>query len=86
MRLANVLIKASVAAFLAFAMTMQAVAADNSATKHPADLTPLLAPILEKHPEMPGLLAAIVDGNRVSAIGAVGVRKAARRSESRPTM
>ncbi len=76
MRLANVLIKASVAAFLAFAMTMQAVAADNSATKRPADLTPLLAPILEKHPEMPGLLGAIVDGNRVSAIGAVGVRKA----------
>jgi CubicO group peptidase (beta-lactamase class C family) len=40
-----------------------------------ADLTPVLRPILEKHGEMPGLVAAIVEGDRVTAIGAVGVRK-----------
>jgi CubicO group peptidase (beta-lactamase class C family) len=41
-----------------------------------ADLAPMLRPILEKHKEMPGLVGAIVDGERVTAIGAVGVRKA----------
>lgn len=41
-----------------------------------ADLAPVLRPILEKHNEMPGLVGAIVDGDRVTAIGAVGVRKA----------
>ncbi|HKD36698.1 MAG TPA: serine hydrolase domain-containing protein [Pirellulales bacterium] len=41
-----------------------------------ADLAPVLRPILEKHSEMPGLVGAIVDGERVTAIGAVGVRKA----------
>jgi CubicO group peptidase (beta-lactamase class C family) len=41
-----------------------------------ADLAPVLKPILEKHKELPGLVAAIVDGDRITSIGAVGVRKA----------
>ncbi len=75
MKLAD-LVTVSMAAFLVFAMTKHGVAADRPATNRGADLTPLLAPILEKHSEMPGLVAAIVDGDRVSAIGAVGFRKA----------
>ncbi len=39
-------------------------------------LAPVLEPILEKHKEMPGLIGAILDGDRITAIGAVGVRKA----------
>jgi CubicO group peptidase (beta-lactamase class C family) len=50
------------------------LAIGNSASA--ADLAPELRPILEKHKEMPGLVGAIVDGDRVTAIGAVGVRKA----------
>jgi CubicO group peptidase (beta-lactamase class C family) len=41
-----------------------------------ADLAPVLKPILAKHKELPGLVGAIVDGERITAIGAVGVRKA----------
>jgi CubicO group peptidase (beta-lactamase class C family) len=41
----------------------------------PVDLVPVLQPILEKHPQLPGLVGAIVDGNRISAIGAVGLRR-----------
>ena len=52
------------------------IAADVTTANRPADLAPVLKPILEKHQEMPGLIAAIVDGERFSAIGAVGVRKA----------
>src|SRR5262245_62169708 len=40
-----------------------------------ADLAPVLRPILEKHKEMPGLVGAILDGEKITAIGAVGVRK-----------
>ena len=47
-----------------------------SAAARGADLTPVLKPILDKHKELPGLVAAIVDGERITAIGAVGVRKA----------
>lgn len=46
-----------------------------AATAHGADLAPVLKPILEKHKEMPGLVGAILDGDKISAIGAVGVRK-----------
>jgi len=61
---------------LAHPIARNGFAADNATPKKPADLTPVLAPILERHQEMPGLIAAIVDGERISAIGAVGVRKA----------
>jgi CubicO group peptidase (beta-lactamase class C family) len=46
------------------------------ATARGADLVPVLKPILDKHKDLPGLVAAIVDGERITAIGAVGVRKA----------
>ena len=39
------------------------------------DLASTLKPILAKH-KIPGLLGAIVDGYQVTALGAVGVRKA----------
>jgi CubicO group peptidase (beta-lactamase class C family) len=61
---------------LAHPIARNGFAADNATSKKPADLTPILAPILEQHRAMPGLIAAIVDGERLSAIGAVGVRKA----------
>jgi CubicO group peptidase (beta-lactamase class C family) len=76
MRIAMVRVEASLTAVLALAMAVRCAAADRPAANRAADLTPVLTPILEKHQEMPGLLAAIVDGERVSAIGAVGVRKA----------
>lgn len=41
----------------------------------PADLAPLLQPILEKHSQLPGMVGAILVGNRITAIGAVGVRR-----------
>ncbi len=41
-----------------------------------ADLTPILRPIAARHWAVPGMVAAIVENDRVSAIGAVGVRKA----------
>ncbi len=50
-------------------------AADDQPLAQPADLTAVLQPILDKHPQLPGLIGAIVDGNRVTAIGAVGIRK-----------
>ncbi len=40
------------------------------------DLDPMLQAVLKKHPHMPGLVAAIVDGERITALGAVGLRKA----------
>ena len=40
----------------------------------PADLSALLQPLLAKH-KLPGMVAALVEGDRVVAIGAVGVRK-----------
>ena len=39
------------------------------------DLAPLLRPIHARH-RAPGLIAAIVDGDRMTAVGAVGLRKA----------
>jgi CubicO group peptidase (beta-lactamase class C family) len=69
-------VEASLTAVLILALAIRCTAADRPAVNRAADLTPVLAPILEKHQEMPGLLAAIVDGERISAIGAVGVRKA----------
>ncbi|HEV2968815.1 MAG TPA: serine hydrolase domain-containing protein [Pirellulales bacterium] len=42
----------------------------------PAPLAAVLEPILEKYHELPGLVGAIVDGNRITALGAVGIRKA----------
>ena len=50
-------------------------AADEPVPALPADLAAVLQPILDKHPQLPGLIGAIVDENRVTAIGAVGVRK-----------
>lgn len=50
----------------------RAAAADSQPDR--ADLAALLAPILEKH-GLPALAGAIVEGGRVSAIGAVGVRE-----------
>ena len=47
-----------------------------NAAAYGADLTPVLRTIHKKHTELPGLVGAIVDGDRVTAIGAVGVRKA----------
>src|SRR5258706_7313309 len=41
----------------------------------PRDLSPLLAPILGKH-GIPGMAAAIVDGERLTALGVAGVREA----------
>ncbi len=61
---------------LAYITVSRGLAADVTTANRPADLAPVLKPILEKHQEMPGLIAAIVDGERISAIGAVGVRKA----------
>lgn len=40
----------------------------------PADLNPILQPILDMH-KLPGMAGAIVHGDRVIAIGAVGIRK-----------
>src|SRR6267154_357688 len=40
------------------------------------DLSPILKADLEKHPHTPGLVAVIVDGERITAIGSAGVRKA----------
>jgi len=40
------------------------------------NLAPALQPILTKHSTVPGMVAAIVENDGVSAIGAVGVRKA----------
>ncbi len=45
------------------------------ASAPPAELAPVLKPILEKSHKLPGLVGAIVDGNRITAIGAVGIRK-----------
>jgi len=45
------------------------------ASAPPAELAPVLKPILEKYHEIPGLIGAIVDGDRTTAIGAVGIRK-----------
>jgi CubicO group peptidase (beta-lactamase class C family) len=50
----------------------------------PADLAPVLKPILEKYPELPGLAGAIVDGDRIMALGAVGIRKAGAPELMRP--
>jgi CubicO group peptidase (beta-lactamase class C family) len=41
----------------------------------PRDVSAILKPILEKHPAIPGLIGAIVEGDHVTAIGVVGVRK-----------
>src|SRR5258706_12168175 len=41
----------------------------------PRDLSPLLAPILGKH-GIPGMAAAIVDGERLTALGVAGLREA----------
>lgn len=40
----------------------------------PGDLGPVLAPIQEKY-KLPGMIAAILEGEHITAIGAVGVRK-----------
>ena len=61
---------------LACVTVSRGIAADVPTANRPADLAPVLKPILEQHHAMPGLIAAIVDGERISAIGAVGVRKA----------
>jgi len=49
--------------------------AGEKASAAPAELAPVLKPILEKYHEVPGLVGAIVDGDRITAIGAVGIRK-----------
>lgn len=43
--------------------------------RDPTDVSAILQPILAKH-EIPGMVAAIVEGDKVVAIGAAGVRKA----------
>jgi len=49
--------------------------ANEKADSPPAELAPVLKPILEKYRELPGLVGAIVVGDRTVAIGAVGIRK-----------
>ena len=39
------------------------------------DISPLLQSVLAEHHDMPGMVAAIVDGDQVTAIGAAGFRK-----------
>jgi CubicO group peptidase (beta-lactamase class C family) len=50
-------------------------AAGEKAAARPAELAPVLKPILEKYHTLPGLVGAIVDGDGIMAIGAVGIRK-----------
>ena len=40
----------------------------------PRDLSPLIAPILERH-ELPGMVAAVVEGERTVGLAAAGVRR-----------
>jgi CubicO group peptidase (beta-lactamase class C family) len=66
----------AVALAIVFAHSPQPTrAADEQSPAQPADLAAVLRPILEKHPQLPGLIGAIVDGNRITAIGAAGIRK-----------
>jgi CubicO group peptidase (beta-lactamase class C family) len=58
---------------LAVAMAAHAIAGDAPAAAR--DVSSILAPILEKH-SIPGMAAAIVQGDRTVAIGAAGVRRA----------
>jgi CubicO group peptidase (beta-lactamase class C family) len=46
----------------------------------PRDLSALLRQTIEKHPDVPALWAAIVEGDRVTALGAAGLRKAGDRT------
>ncbi len=46
----------------------------------PRDVSPLIAPIVERH-GLPGMVAAVVEGKRTAALGAAGVR---RRGDAKP--
>jgi CubicO group peptidase (beta-lactamase class C family) len=59
------------AAVASIAMSGLLRAADESA---PADLDPILRSLIEKH-DVPGAVGAIVQGDRVVALGSAGVRK-----------
>jgi CubicO group peptidase (beta-lactamase class C family) len=57
-----------------FALTVLAISVARADPPPLIDLIPTLTPILQRH-KTPCLIAAIVDGQRLSAIGAVGIRK-----------
>ncbi|GJQ29862.1 MAG: hypothetical protein HBSAPP03_17460 [Phycisphaerae bacterium] len=57
--------------FVVFAVLM----APSPALAQPRDIAPLLTPILEAH-KVPGMAAAVVEGDHVVMIGAAGVRAA----------
>lgn len=50
--------------------------AQQTASPAPRDLAPVLKPILATHADVPALWGAIVEGDRLTDVGAVGVRKA----------
>lgn len=66
-------------AILAILFLSFSALADKKATPKPKekvqDLAPLLLPILEKH-KIPALAAAVIQGDKVVGLGAVGVRQA----------
>ncbi|HEY2584891.1 MAG TPA: serine hydrolase domain-containing protein, partial [Tepidisphaeraceae bacterium] len=51
----------------------------------PLDVSPLLRQTLAKNASMPALWAAIIDGDRLSALGAAGVRRAGDRTPATPS-
>ena len=57
--------------FAAIVISFWAVVA---AAAPPRDLSPLLDPIIVKH-DVPGMVAALIDGDTILAIGAAGVRR-----------
>lgn len=64
----------TVPAMLVLSSGSPAIAAAPQTAPATVDLAPTLKPILAKH-KTPGLIAAILDGEKVTALGAVGIRK-----------